>query len=819
MSDSLHFRKHKQLFAKFIGLLSIIITTHSPVEGASINSPSGKIVGWGDAGGEWLVPEDATAMSGQIRKIITTESAFCALKTDGSVLIWGDPKAGGEAVTYQEGEDGVLHGVSKLDQLTSGIVSVAATKAAFAAVKSDGSVVSWGVVSSDSEMAISKLYGVRDIFATSASFAAVTEWGAVAAWGWHGTQGNTGGDITQYGDENYLSHDVVEVLGMHSAFAARTSEGKVYAWGKGGSSGGYINQRKRAALNSGAPVAKLFANTYAFCALKTDGSLVTWGSGDFGGYVEHSRVAANVTSGVVHVFSNSHAFAALKANGQVFTWGYPISGGMLGLYDGTTLLKSLPETLLSSGVQQVFGTRSAFAALKSDGSVVTWGSIWNGGDSSDVADALVGVSKIFATDFAFAALRSDGRIVCWGAPLLGGDCTDIDVSSGIVEVFANKRAFAALGNDGSVVTWGGASFGGTPEDSREQLSGISCVYGTASAFIAVGGFELDGCSDPGGVTFQQRAYEFSNGCEGDVNEAQQLMRKMTKNECRILGFTLGDHTGSNFYSPFSGKWASDCSGCITDGNKVGYNTHASPGCTSSWESICIDVNDVDDVTCIDDDSEDAWVSSFKCAVLAGFGWCDKTHKYADHIHRRCPFSCGTCVAPASVPAPSPVPAPASAPAPGPGEEICSTLSKKQCKKHADPECWYTKRDRCHTRAHMCKVVNEVSRIHKREKACQKAQKRGCLWANGHCSYHRSVAPASASVSPATPKHGTGDASPSTTSSVAVAAVVATSCTVAIAIVVLLIIIPPRFRRQMHLQKSGNVALEIAEAGVDASIAS
>ncbi|MFL0706586.1 Calx-beta domain-containing protein, partial [Cylindrospermopsis raciborskii] len=57
----------------------------------------------------------------------------------------------------------------------------------------------------------------------------------------------------------------------------------------------------------------------------------------------------------------------------------------------------------------------AFAALKSDGSVVTWGSSNWGGDSSSVSSSLTsGVTQIFSAEFAFAALKSDGSVVTWG---------------------------------------------------------------------------------------------------------------------------------------------------------------------------------------------------------------------------------------------------------------------------------------------------------------------------------------------------------------------------------------------------------------------
>ena len=49
-------------------------------------------------------------------------------------------------------------------------------------------------------------------------------------------------------------------------------------------------------------------------------------------------------------------------------------------------------------MSEIFSTEDAFAALKDDGSVITWGSSSYGGDSSSVSSSLSsGVSKIFST--------------------------------------------------------------------------------------------------------------------------------------------------------------------------------------------------------------------------------------------------------------------------------------------------------------------------------------------------------------------------------------------------------------------------------------
>eukprot|EP00933_Yihiella_yeosuensis_P059478 TRINITY_DN6080_c0_g1_i4.p1 TRINITY_DN6080_c0_g1~~TRINITY_DN6080_c0_g1_i4.p1 ORF type:complete len:133 (+),score=29.94 TRINITY_DN6080_c0_g1_i4:308-706(+) len=91
---------------------------------------------------------------------------------------------------------------------------------------------------------------------------------------------------------------------------------------------------------------------------------------------------------------------------------------------------------LQSGVVQVFGfagfgsSGGAFAAIKDDGSVVTWGNENYGGDSSSVADSLQsGVVQVFGVagaggpsgGGAFAAIKDDGSVVTWGNENYGGD--------------------------------------------------------------------------------------------------------------------------------------------------------------------------------------------------------------------------------------------------------------------------------------------------------------------------------------------------------------------------------------------------------------
>jgi hypothetical protein len=135
---------------------------------------------------------------------------------------------------------------------------------------------------------------------------------------------------------------------------------------------------------------------------------------------------------------------------------------------------------------RIFSGRSAgsFALVRSDMTVVTWGSHGSGDLSFDVKRQLHNVKEIQASDSAFAALCGDGRVVAWGMPDAGGDCRKVeDELCNVRQVVASKRAFAAIRTDGTVVAWG-------DPDSADiskvhlQLRDIEQITASDSAFAA-----------------------------------------------------------------------------------------------------------------------------------------------------------------------------------------------------------------------------------------------------------------------------------------------------------------------------------------------
>ncbi|MFN7228449.1 MAG: hypothetical protein ACK5UG_05280, partial [Synechococcaceae cyanobacterium] len=388
--------------------------------------------------------------------------AFAALKADGSVVTWGDPLLGGDSSAVA-------------GQLSSGVSQIFSNSGAFAALKTDGSVVSWGDhnrggdSSSDYTSVIGGVTGqlssgVTQIFSNPYAFAALKADSSVVIWG-HPSFGGSSSVV-----DSQLSSGVAQIFSSGQSFAALKDDGSVVTWGdriNGGNSSAVASR-----LSSG--VTRIFSSEYAFAALKEDGSVVTWGGGGNSG-----AVAAQLSSGVTQIFSTDSDFAALKADGSVVTWGSSIYGGN----------SSGVASRLSSGVTQIFSTGQAFAALKADGSVITWGYPTSGGDSSGVASQLSsGVIQIFSTGRAFAALKADGSVVTWGDSLLGGISKGVAsrLSSGVTKIFSNVGAFAALKTDGSVVTWGDPSSGGDSSAVAGQLSsGVNQIFSTGRAFAAL----------------------------------------------------------------------------------------------------------------------------------------------------------------------------------------------------------------------------------------------------------------------------------------------------------------------------------------------
>jgi alpha-tubulin suppressor-like RCC1 family protein len=181
-----------------------------------------------------------------------------------------------------------------------------------------------------------------------------------------------------------------------------------------------------------------FGHTVARLA---DGSVYVWGDNAYGQLGQGSvspvlprstvPIKVNLPRGALAVAATNTASYVLLEDGSVFSWGSSWGLGLLG--DGTKdTVRPTPGAVISgtgalTGVVQIAARDNDAVVLKSDGSVLTWGSFpaqelggFTGG--RQVATAVTGlpapstvrVRKILTEQGLFVAQTTDGTVYHWG---------------------------------------------------------------------------------------------------------------------------------------------------------------------------------------------------------------------------------------------------------------------------------------------------------------------------------------------------------------------------------------------------------------------
>ena len=475
------------------------------------------------------------------------ETHSIALKSDGTVWTWG---------RNDYGQLGVAGG----DQSTpvqvpslSGVVAIAAGQQHTLALRSDGTVWAWGSNgygqlgvsggSSVTPVQVTALSGIVAITAGHWHSVALSSDGTVWAWGYN-FDGQLGmGGVSQYyggTDPNYSStpqhvmggsfSGVTKISSLQYHTLAVRSDGTVWAWGANDQWGRLGNG---GTSSSGTPVQAAglsdmvdVAAGYAHgVALKSDGTVWTWGYNGYGQLGNGTRGGTYLTatqvpglSGVVAISAGVFSSLALQSQAGAMAWGGNVQGA---LGDGSYVNSSTPVAVAAlSGLSAITGGWAHSVALRSDGTVWAWGYNVSGelGDGSNVTrrntpgqvPRLAGVVAIASGDHHNVALRSDGTVWAWGANESGelGDGSTTNRTqpvqvrgpgvflSNIVSVACGAFHSIALRSDGTVWAWGANNVG--------QLGNPSAAYTNQSTPVQVmsGGTALSHLvAIAGGYTF------------------------------------------------------------------------------------------------------------------------------------------------------------------------------------------------------------------------------------------------------------------------------------------------------------------------------
>ena len=303
------------------------------------------------------------------------------LKADGTVLASG-------VNGYGESGNGTTNNPSTMSPVVglANIVEIGTGFGHSLALDANGNVWAWGndsvgqlgrgaALSSTVPAVVPGLSNIVKVSAWGGTSLAVDQSGYVWAWGdnFHGQLGNGDGNGANLSSPVRLTavQDVSTVSIGGSTSMALKRDGTVWAWGLGNSTGGF--NPNPAPVPGLSNVISISAN-YQMLVAKQDGTVWSWGTNDSGelgiGTTTPSQVPVQVPglSGVKLVAAaQGHSFA-LKTDGTVMAWGSGALGN--GTWTTTGQLTPIPVPGLTS-VVDISTTYYTTLARRTDGSV--WG--------------------------------------------------------------------------------------------------------------------------------------------------------------------------------------------------------------------------------------------------------------------------------------------------------------------------------------------------------------------------------------------------------------------------------------------------------------
>ena len=393
-----------------------------------------------------------------------------ALKADGGLWAWGYNGNG------QLG-DGTRVDSHVPKQVGAGYVAVAIGNAHVVGLKGDGTLWTWGVNlngeigngKADFALHTPTQIGTDFVAVAAGSSHSLAMKGDGTLWAWgRNDAGQLGeGSAIQSSTPKYVGADFADViLGGHMTFGFK-SDGSLWGWGwvaplDGSGTPNY--PFASAPIKIGMGFTAVAAGLSHALALKADGSLWSWGSnwaGQLGDGTtplnSDSITSQQIGTGFLAIAAAYGHSVALKTDGSVWTWGLN-SSGQLG--DGTTANRDVPRQV-GTGYAAIFAGESQTMAIKPDGSLWAWG-------DGQLTPRQIGSG--FATvsigTYHWVGLKSDGSLWLAGQiPSPGGPVVrnsgapPIQIGTGYSAIASGGYHAVAMRSDGTVWSFGRNSDG------------------------------------------------------------------------------------------------------------------------------------------------------------------------------------------------------------------------------------------------------------------------------------------------------------------------------------------------------------------------
>ena len=309
---------------------------------------------------------------------ISASSAYNTggLKTDGTLWLWGRNQS------YQLGLNDNIYRSSPVQTVTGGTnwVQVSAGDTASAGIKNDGRLWVWGgaddgqlgnndriTTQSSPVQTIASGTNWKRVSATTQMMAATKTDGTLWLWG-SNLRGNLGDGTSTHRSSPVQTSaggtDWQQVAVNGAVTAAIKTDGTLWMWGFGGIQGIlgdnisislYQVSNPQQTVAGGTNWANVCVGSSHVYAIKTDGTLWTWGAGGAGqlgdGSLNHRSSPVQTIAGwtnwrKISEGSTGAQCISIKADGTLWTWGSNQYGA---LGDGTIINKSSPVQTIMGG--------------------------------------------------------------------------------------------------------------------------------------------------------------------------------------------------------------------------------------------------------------------------------------------------------------------------------------------------------------------------------------------------------------------------------------------------------------------------------------
>ena len=354
-------------------------------------------------------------------------------------------------------------------------------------------------------------------------------------------------------------------------------------------------------------------------AIKTDGSLWTWGfnnAGQLGDNTTTNRSTPVTTfaggNTWKQVSGGSEFAAVIKTDGSLWTWGRN-NFGQLGINQSANNFtgRTTPVTTFAGGNnwKSVAGGEEHTAAIKTDGSLWTWGRNAEGqlGDNTATSRITPVTTLLGGNDWKSVAcgkrytlaIKTDGSLWTWGFNNAGqlGDNTTTNRSTPVTtfaggtnwkSVAGGEGHTAAIKTDGSLWTWGGGGTGclGTNDTTSRSTPVATFAGGTNWKSVACGSRYTSAIKTDGTL------WTWGNNFEGQLGDNTTTQRNVP-----VTTFAGGNNwksvsSGGYHTSAVKSGLNVDLSffpvGFVTDGLALyldAGNTASYPGSGTTWTDL------------------------------------------------------------------------------------------------------------------------------------------------------------------------------------------------------------------------------------------